>query len=326
MRRRQFLALLGAAGAAWPHGARAQQSVRHIAVLLPSAEDDPLNSTLAAFEQGLAQREWIVGRNVQIDYRWAIDSADKTKAAIAELRAHPPDVMVAMTSGTVTALQKAMPTIPIVFVTIYEPVAQGFVESLAHPGGNATGFTMPPATIGGKWLELLSEMAPAVTRVAYMCNPSNPGPLQPYAAVEAAAHNHAVTAALAAVHSAAEIEAAMTTLAREPGGGLIVPPDGFLERQSKLIIELAAREKLPAIYGFASFAAQGGLASYGISLSEQLRQAGVYVGRILGGQKPADLPVQLPSQYELVINLKAAKALGLHILPTVLASADKVIE
>lgn len=327
MRRRQFIALLRAAAAAWPYGARAQQSMRHIAVLLPAAEDDPINLTnVAAFEQGRAQRGWTIGRNVQIDYRWAIDSADKTKAAIAELRAHPPDVMVAVTSGTVAALQKAMPTVPIVFATIYEPVAQGFVESLAHPGGNATGFTMPPAAIGGKWLELLSEIASAVTHVAYMCNPSNPGPLQPYASVEAAAHNHAVTVALAAVHSAADIETAMTTLAREPGGGLIVPPDGFLFIQHKLITELAAREKLPAIYGFAPFAAQGGLASYGVSLSEQQRQAGVYVGRILRGEKPADLPVQQPSQYELVVNLKAAKALGLYIPPIVLASADKVIE
>ena len=323
MRRRQFIALLGAAGAAWPRGVRAQQSVRRITVLVPVVDDPELD---LAFAQGLAQRGWIGGRNVQIDQRLAIDSTDKTKAAIAELLARPPDVIVAFVSQTVAALQKAMPTVPIVFASITEPVAQGFVQSLAHPGGNATGFTNVPATIGGKWLELLSEMAPAVTRVAYMCNPSNPGLLQPYAAVEAAARNHAIAVALAAVHGATDIETGMTTLAREPGGGLIVPPDGFLAKHSKLIIELAAREKLPAIYGFASFAAQGGLASYGVSLSEQVRQAGVYVGRILRGEKPADLPVQQPSQYELVINLKAAKALSLHIAPTVLASADKVIE
>jgi putative ABC transport system substrate-binding protein len=321
MRRRQFIGLLGAAAAAWPHGARAQQSVRHIAVLVPAGEDDPANPTSnAAFEQGLAQRGWTSGRNVQIDYRWAINSADKDKAV------RPPDVVVAFDSRTVAALQKAMPTVPIVFATITEPVAQGFVQSLAHPGGNATGFTNIPATIGGKWLELLAEMAPAVTRVAYMYNPNNPGPLRPYASVEAAAHNHAVTVALAGVHSAAEIETAMTTLAREPGGGLIVPPDGFLTSQHKQIIELAAREKLPAIYGFALFAVQGGLASYGVKFSEQVRQAGEYVGRILRGEKPADLPVQEPSQYEVVINLRAANALGLHIAPNVLASADEVIE
>jgi putative tryptophan/tyrosine transport system substrate-binding protein len=323
MRRRQFIALLGAAAAAWPRGVRAQQLVRRVTVLVPRADDPALDP---AFEQGLAQRGWIVGRNVQIDYRWAINSADKTKAAVAELLVRPPDVIVAFDSRTVAALQKAMPTVPIVFATITEPVAQGFVQSLAHPGGNATGFTNVPATIGGKWLELLAEMAPGVTHVAYMYNPSNPGPLEPYASVKAAAHKHAVTVALAAVHSAAEIETAMTTLGREPGGGLIVSPDGFLSSQHQQIIELAAREKLPAIYAFAFFAAQGGLASYGVSLSEQVRQAGVYVGRILRGDKPADLPVQRPSQYELVINLKAAKALGLHIPPTMLASADKVIE
>jgi putative tryptophan/tyrosine transport system substrate-binding protein len=323
MRRRQFIVLLSAAAAAWPRGVRAQQSVRHITVLVPVADDPELD---LAFEQGLAQRGWINGRNVQIDRRLAIDSTDKTKAAIAELLARPPDVMVAFVSRTVAELQKAMPTVPIVFASISEPVAQGFVQSLAHPGGNATGFTMPPATIGGKWLELLSEMAPAVTRVAYMCNPSNSGLLQPYAAVEAAARNHAIAVALAAVHSTTDIETGMTTLAREPAGGLIVAPDGFLAKYSKLIIELAAREKLPAIYGFASFAAEGGLASYGVSLSEQVRQAGEYVGRILRGEKPADLPVQQPTRYELVINLKAAEALGLHIPPTVLARADKVIE
>ena len=323
MRRRQFIALLGAAAAAWPRGVRAQQPVRRVTVLVPGPDDPELD---LAFQQGLAQRGWIGGRNVQIDQRFAIDSADKTKAAIAELLARPPDVIVAFTSLTVAALQKAMPTVPIVFATIYEPVAQGFVQSLAHPGGNATGFTMPPATIGGKWLQLLSEMAPALARVAYMCNPSNPGPLQPYAAVEAAARSHAIAVALTAVHGATDIETGMTTLARQPSGGLIVPPDGFLVNHSKLIIELAAREKLPAIYGFAFFAAQGGLASYGVSLSGQIRQAGVYVGRILRGEKPADLPVQEPPQYELVINLKAATALGLHIPPIVLASADKVIE
>jgi putative ABC transport system substrate-binding protein len=327
MRRRQFITLLGGAAAAWPHGARAQESVPHIGVLMPSAEDDKSNGALvAAFEQGLAQRGWTSGRNVWIDYRWAIDSTDKTNAAIVELLARPPEVVVVNTSRSVAALQKAMPTVPIVFWMIYEPVAQGFIQSLAHPGGNATGFTNIEATIGGKWLELLSEMAPALSRVAYVCNPSNPGPLQPYAAVEAAAHNHAITAAVASVHGATDIETIMTTLAREPGGGLIVPPDSFLISHLHLIIELAAREKLPAIYGAAFFAEQGGLASYGMKPPEQFRQAALYVDRVLHGEKPTDLPVQQPSQYELVINLKAAKALGLNVPTTVLALADEVIE
>jgi putative ABC transport system substrate-binding protein len=327
MRRRQFVALLGSAAVAWPHGARPQESLPHIGVLMPAGEDDPINgSIVAAFEQGLAQRGWMSGRNVRIDYRWGIDSTDNTNAAVAELRARPPDVTVASTSRTVAALQKAMPTVPIVFTMIHEPVAQGFAQSLAHPGGNATGFTMMEATIGGKWLELLSEMAPALTRVAYMCNPNNPGPLQPYAAAEAAAHNHAITVAVASVHGATDIETVMTTVARDPGGGLIVPPDGFLIKHADLIIELAAREKLPAIYGIPGFARQGGLASYGIKAPEQFRQAALYVDRVLRGEKPADLPVQQPSQYELVINLKAAKALGLNIPTTVLALADEVIE
>jgi putative ABC transport system substrate-binding protein len=322
--------LLGGAAAAWPLVARAQQSVRHIGVLMSIAEDDPDSRALfAAFEQGLAQRGWISGRNVRIDCRWAIDSTEKLKATLAEFLALPPDVIVAAASRIVAELRQVMPTVPIVFVMIYEPVAQGFVETLAHPGGNATGLTAMEATIGGKWLELLSEMVPALARVAYMCNPRNPGPLQPYAAVEAAAHNHAVAVALAAVHSATDIETVMTTLAREPGGGLIVPPDGFLINHRKLIIELAARDKLPAIYGFASFSAQGGLASYGIKPSEQFeqfRQAAAYVDRILRGEKPADMPVQQPTHYALVINLKAAKALGLNISPAVLAIADEVIE
>lgn len=295
----------------------------HIAVLLPWVQDRALN---AAFEQGLAARGWIDGRNVRVDYRFAINSTDKTKAAIGELVARPPDAVVAATSATVAALQKAMPTVPIVFVPLYEPVAQGFVQSLAHPGGNATGLTMPPATIGGKWLELLLEMAPALARIAYMCNTSNPGPVEPYAAVEAAARNYAVEVVLASVHSATDIETVITTLAKRSGGGLIVPPDGYLLKHNELIIELAAREKLPAIYGFAVFAERGGLAAYGAKLSEQVRQSGVYVGRILRGEKPADLPVEQPSRYELVINLTAAKALGLTIPQSLLLEADRVIE
>jgi putative tryptophan/tyrosine transport system substrate-binding protein len=211
-------------------------------------------------------------------------------------------------------------------MVIYEPVAQGFVQSLAHPGGNATGFTAMEASIGAKWLQLLLEIAPSLARVAYMCNPSNPGPLQPYPAAEGAGRDHHVAVALAKVHDATDIETTITTLAREPGGGLIVPPDGFLINHRKLIVGLAMRERLPAIYGFRSFAEQGGLASYGVKPSEQFSQAAVYVDRILRGEKPANLPVQEPTEYALVINLKAAKELGLNIPPIVLATANDVIE
>ena len=327
MRRRDFITLLGGVAVAWPLGAPAQQSERHVVVLMPQSEDSPDSRVLStAFAQLHAQSGSTSGGNIRIDFRWAIDNADKVKAAIAQLQAHPPDVVVAGTSQTVAALLRAMPTVPLVFTTIYEPVAQGFVQSLAHPGGNATGFTAMEATIGAKWLELLSKMTPALARVAYMCNPSNPGPLQPYAAVEAAARNHAVAVELAAVHGAADIETVMMTLGRERGGGLIVPPDGFLANHGKLIIELAARNRLPAIYGLRFFAAQGGLASYEIKLSEQFRQAAVYVDRILRGEKPANLPAQEPTEYTFVINLKTAKTLGLDIPPTVLAVADDVIE
>jgi putative tryptophan/tyrosine transport system substrate-binding protein len=327
MRRRDFITLLGGAAVAWPLDVRAQQSERRVVVLTPLSEDDPDGRAFStAFAQLHAQRGSTSGGNVRIDLGWAIDNADKVKAAIAELQAHPPDVVVASTSQTVAALLRAMPTVPLVFTMIYEPVAQGFVQSLAHPGGNATGFTAMEATIGAKWLELLSKMTPALARVAYMCNPSNPGPLQPYAAVEAAGHDHAVAVELAAVHGAADIETVVMTLGHEPGGGLIVPPDGFLASYSRLIIELAARNRVPAIYGLRSFAANGGLASYGVKLSEQFRQAAAYVDRILRGEKPADLPVQEPTEYALVINLKTAKTLGLDIPPTVLAVADDVIE
>jgi putative tryptophan/tyrosine transport system substrate-binding protein len=327
MRRREFINLLGGAAAAWPLTTHAQQSEHHVTVLMPIGENDPDTHAIStAFEQGLAQRGWRSGRNVLIDWRWAIDNADKVRAAIAELQEHPPDVVVADTSQTVAALLRATPTIPLVFAMIYEPVGQGFVQSLAHPGGNATGFTAVEASIGAKWLELLSEMAPGLARVAYMCNPSNPGPLQPYPAAEAAGKGHGIAVALAGVHGATDIETAMATLAREPGGGLIVPPDGFLINHRKLIIELAARDKLPAIYGLASFAAQGGLASYGANWPATLSQAAVYVARILRGEKPGDLPVQEPTQYALVINLKSATTLGLNIPPTLLATADHVIE
>ena len=279
-----------------------------------------------ALQQGLEQLGWTIGRNVRIDYRWGADDVEKIEVAAAELLTLAPDVILANSSWAVATLQQASRTVPIVFTTIYEPVAQGFVQSLAHPGGNITGFTMPEATVGAKWLELLKEIAPQVTRVAFMFDPDNPGPMQSSRSVEAAASNFAVEVVMAPVHGPAEIEAAVTMLGREPGGGLIVPPNSFLLNYRKLIVELAARYRLPAIYGLSFITAEGGLASYGVKTSEQFRQAAGYVDRILRGEKAGDLPVQQPTRYELVINLKTAKALGLNVPPTLLARADEVIE
>jgi putative tryptophan/tyrosine transport system substrate-binding protein len=330
MRRREFITFFGSAAAAWSLAARAQQPperMRRIGVLMPYAEGAPEGEVrVMALQQGLEQLGWTIGRNIRIDYRRGADDVDKIQAAAAELLTLAPDVILASSSRAVATLQQASRTVPIVFTTIYEPVAQGFVQSLAHPGGNTTGFTMPEATVGAKWLELLKEIAPHVTRVAFMFDPDNPGPIQSSRWVEAAASNFAVEVVMAPVHGPAEIEAAVTTLGREPGGGLIVPPDAFLVNYRKLIVELAARYRLPAIYGLSFITAEGGLASYGIKTSEQFRQAAGYVDRILRGEKAGDLPVQQPTKYELVINPRTAKALGLDVPPTLIARADEVIE
>jgi putative tryptophan/tyrosine transport system substrate-binding protein len=329
MRRREFIALLGGAAAALPFAASAQEAagVRRIGVLLPNLEDDPQGAARAvALEQGLGARGWTVGRNVRIDYRWGINEVEKTQAAISELLALSPDVMLASTSQVVGALQLATRTVPIVFTLIYEPVAQGFVQSLAHPGGNMTGFTFVEATVGAKWVQLLKEIAPHVTRIAFIFDPNNPGPMQTYRSVEAAAPNHAVEVVRAPVHGSSEIEAAMMTFGGRLDGGLIVSPDGFLVPYRQLIIDLATRYRLPAISGLQFFAAEGGLVSYGVNAVGQFRQAADYVDRILRGEKPGDLPVQQPTKYDLIINLKTAKAFGLTIPLPLLASADEVIE
>jgi putative ABC transport system substrate-binding protein len=329
MRRREFIALLSGVAASWPRSARPQQAdrVRRIGVVIVYAESDPEAQTrVADLQQGLEKRGWTIGRNVRIDYRWGINNVERTKAAIAEFLPLAPDVILASTSQAVVALQQATRTVPIVFTAIYEPVAQGFVQSLAHPGGNTTGFTLVEATVGAKWLELLKEIAPHLARIAFMFDPNNPGPMQSYRSVEAAAPDHAVEVVKTPVHGPAEIEAAMTTLGRQPGSGLIVPPDGLLVGYRELIIELAARYRLPAIYGLSSFTDQGGLATYGVNVAEQFRQAAEYVDRILRGEKAGDLPVQQPTKYELIINLKTAKALGLTIPESFMLRADKVIE
>lgn len=328
MRRREFINLIGGA-AALPLVAQAQSSAktRVVGVFMPGPESDPEGQSYAVvLRQGLEKRGWTIDRDLRIEFRWGIASVERTQAAIAELLALEADVMLAGTSGTLAALQRATRSVPIVFFMIYEPVAQGFVQSRARPGGNATGFTGAEATIGAKWLGLLKQMAPRLARVAFISNPDNPGPMQSFHAVKAAGPDHAVEAMNAPVRSAAEIEAVMDRLSGEPGGGLIVPPDGFLLQRSRLIIDVAARHRLPAIYGMRSFVSRGGLACYGVNIGEQFRQAADYIDRILRGARPGELPVQQPTEYELIINTKTAKALGLAIPPTLLATADEVIE
>ena len=298
-----------------------------VGVFMPGPESDPEGQSYAALlRQGLEKRGWAVDRDLRIHFRWSVASAERTEAAISELLALKPDILMAGTSGTLAALQRTMPTVPIVFFMIYEPVAQGFVQSLAHPGGHTTGFTGAEATIGAKWLELLKQLAPELKHVAFISNPDNPGPMQFYRSFEAAAADLAVVAANAPVRSALEIEAVVDRMRETPGGGLIVPPDGFLLQHGRLFIDLAARYQLPAIYGMRSFAADGGLACYGVSIGEQFRRAADYIDRVLRGEKAGDLPVQQPTEYEFIINSKTAKSLGLSISPTLLATANEVIE
>jgi putative tryptophan/tyrosine transport system substrate-binding protein len=329
MKRREFISLVGGASASLPLVAWAQSSnaTRVVGVFMPGPEADPEGQSYAdLLRQGLRDYGWTIDGNLRIHFRWGVASAERTQAAISELLALKPDVVLTGTSGTLTALQRATQTVPIVFFMIYEPVAQGFVQSLAHPGGNATGFTGAEATVGAKWLGLLKQMAPSLARVAFISNPDNPGPMQSYRSFEAAAANIAVEATNEPVRGPSEIEAVMVRLREKSGGGLIVPPDGFLLQHSRLIIDLAARYRLPAIYGVRSFAADGGLACYGVSVGKQFQSAAGYINRILRGEKAGDLPVQQPNEYEFIINGKTARALGLVIPPTLLATADEVIE
>ena len=329
--RRELLAAVGGAAATWPLAAQAQQPdrMRRIGVLMAFAESDPEGKVRAAvFERALQELGWTSGRNIRIEYRWApAGNVEQTRAAAAGLLKLVPDVTLAHTTLATAALQRASRTVSVVFVEVGEPVAQGFVQSLAHPGGDITGFTNLEPTLGAKWLELLKEIAPRVTRVAVLYNPNT----APYATLfsrsaEVVAQKMAVELTAAPVYEPAEIESALAMLGREPGGGLIIAPDPFTSAHRELILTLAARHKLPAVYRERFFVAAGGLMSYGPDLVEQFRQAAGYVDRILKGEKPADLPVQAPTKYELVTNLKTAKALGLEIPPMLLARADEVIE
>ena len=331
MKRREFITLLGGAAAvAWPLAARAQQPdrVRRIGVLMASAADDSESQArIAAFLQGLQQLGWADGRNMRIDTRWATTDADDIRRHAAELAALAPDVLVAAT-GTVTAapLLQATRTVPIVFVQVIDPVGAGFVVSLARPGGNATGFTIYEYGMSGKWLELLKEIAPRMARAAVLRDPAIASGIGQFAAAQAVAPSLGVELSPVDVRDAGEIDRAVTAFARSPNGGLIVTASALATRHRDLIIALAARHGLPAVYSYRYMVAAGGLVSYGPDSIDQYRRAAGYVDRILKGEKPADLPVQAPTKYELVINLKTAKALGLDIPTTVLSRADEVIE
>jgi putative ABC transport system substrate-binding protein len=329
MRRRNFITLLGGA-AAWPIAARSQQPTRiaRIGWMDFVPESDPATpARVGAFREGMEKQGWVLGRNLAIDYRWSIFDMERARATAEELLNLAPDVMFCAGSPATLALQRATRTVPVVFITVTEPVSQGIVASFSRPGGNLTGFSYLEPTIGAKWLELLKAIAPGVNRVALMFNPSSsPYSRLFYQTIEAATSKFAVQAFMALVHDASEIDPIIAMLGREPGGGLIVSADAFNLANRKLIMDLAARHRVPAIYGFPALAAEGGLIYYNVEFIDQYRSAAAYVARILRGEKAGDLPVQQPTKFELRINIQTAKSLGLDVPPTLLAIADEVIE
>jgi putative ABC transport system substrate-binding protein len=329
MRRREFITLLGGAATTWPLAARAQQGerMRRIGMLVLYTEGDSTGQTrVAAFRQALQQSGWTEGHNVSIDYRWGIGDAERATSA-ADLVTVAPDAIVANGTAALAALQQATRSIPIVFVAVTDPVGAGYVQSLARPGGNITGFSTFEPEIGSKWLELLREIAPGLRRVAGISDPAFSGFAGVWRQVEATARGFGLEATTVALHeSQDDIEAAVAAFAQQPGGGLIVLPTAINNVLRGRITSLAARFRLPAIYPFRHYAGDGGLLCYGFESIDLWRRSASYVDRILKGEKAADLPVQAPVKYELVINLKTAKALGLEIPPTLLALADEVIE
>jgi putative ABC transport system substrate-binding protein len=329
MRRREFITLVGGVAAGWPLAARAQQSerVRRIGVLMNLTADDPEGKDrIAAFRQGLQELGWTDGRNVRIDTRWTEADAERMRRYAVELVALAPDVILAATTPGVTAVQHATRTVPVVFVTLIDPVSAGFVSNLARPGGNTTGFALFEYGTSVKWLELLKEIAPGVTRVAVVRDPALVSGTGQLAAIQALAPSFSVELSPVDARDPTEMERAIAAFARSANGGLIVTASPASVTHRKPIIALAARHRLPAVYAFRYMATDGGLISYGPDSIDPYRRAATYVDRILKGEKPAELPVQAPTKYELVINLKTAKALGIDIPATVLARADEVIE
>jgi putative tryptophan/tyrosine transport system substrate-binding protein len=329
MKRREFITLLGGAAVAWPHAARAQQAerVRRIGLLMASADDREGQARVTPLKEGLKELGWTDGRNIQIETRFGGGDAGRIRAHAAELVALAPDVLVGHATPGTRALRQATSSIPIVMVAVNDPVEQGFVSSLAHPGGNITGFALINFQMVGKWLEMLKEAAPGVSRAALMFNPDTASTYYVYLrSFEAEPRSIAVEVAEAPVRNTTEIEEAIAKLGREPGGGLIVPPDAFTVLHHQLLIRLAQQHRLPAVYAYRTYVAEGALMSYGPDVYDVFRRSASYVDRILKGAKPADLPIQQPTKFELAINLKTAKALGLQIPDKLLALADEIIE
>jgi putative ABC transport system substrate-binding protein len=331
MRRRDFIKVIAASAASWPLSTRAQQpnQMRHIGVLMAHNESDPeFKSYLDAFREGLQKLGWTESRNIRIDARWgALDDADARQRSAKELLALQPDLIVTQNTPPTASMLQQTRTIPIIFVVVADPVGSRFVESLARPGGNATGFTIMEPTTTGKWLELLKEIAPSVGRAVFLFNPAT----TPYSEIyvkpfKVAAASLGLEAVLARVHDTAELDTALAAKGQERNCGLVVMPDGFLNVHRAEVISLAARYHLPAIYPWRFFAEEGGLVSYGSDQRDLFRLAATYVDRVLKGEKPSELPVQAPVKYELVINLKTAKALGLTVPRALLAGADATIE
>ena len=330
MRRRNFIAGLASTAAAWPVAAHAQRPdrLRRIGVLIGFAENDPaVQSWLAAFRGALTKLGWTEGSNLRIELRWAGDDSDKMKTFAKELVDLRPDAILSVTTPVTGALVRETQTIPIVIATVSDPISSGFVTNLGRPGGNVTGFALYEPSMGGKWLEWLKRIAPGVTRVALLFNPATTVPVKFYmSSIEAAASSFAIQASTAPVHAKDEIEGVIAALAGNPGAGLIVMPDLFNTINRDSIIAVAARYRVPAIYFFRSFAVSGGLISYGPDFAPQYPQAAEYIDRILKGEKPGDLPIQMPVKVPLIINLKTANALGLDVPLRLLNAADEVIE